>query len=178
MGGISAEQLAGCRKCGLAETRYLTVYGEGDLHQGLMLVGEAPGAREDESGRPFVGKAGQLLDQMLASAGLTRQDVFITSVVKCRPPQNRQPRKAELMACLPHLAEQIALYRPRVVICLGLVAAHALIDPKARLADLRGQWFNRDGVRYMVTYHPSAVLRGTVKAAVVVEDFLRALQEG
>ncbi|NLZ93982.1 MAG: uracil-DNA glycosylase [Firmicutes bacterium] len=162
-----------CRQCSLGQSRQKLVFGEGNPQADIFLLGEAPGAREDETGRPFVGRAGELLTDLLAQAGLKREDVYITGSCKCRPPKNRNPYKKELTACLPILKQQLVLIKPQVVVCLGLVAVHNLLDPKARLADVRGRWFDGPTYRIFPTYHPAAVLRGTVKAEVLVEDFRR-----
>ncbi|MGI6658203.1 MAG: uracil-DNA glycosylase [Dethiobacteraceae bacterium] len=162
-----------CQACALGKDRSKLVFGEGDPQAKIFLLGEAPGAKEDELGRPFVGRAGELLTALLAEAGITREEVYITGSCKCRPPKNRNPYKKELAACLPIVKQQLAIIRPQVVVCLGLVAVHNLLDPKARLADVRGQWFDGPGYRLYPTYHPAAVLRGTVQAALLVEDFRR-----
>lgn len=172
---------AQCLACELGEGRQNTVFGEGPADAALFLLGEAPGAKEDETGRPFVGRAGELLTELLAKAGIDRRDVFITGSCKCRPPKNRNPKKKELNACKPILEKQLALIRPQIVVCMGLVAVHNLLDPKARLADVRGQWFTGPGYLIYPTYHPAAVLRGTVKAELLVDDFANVgqrLREG
>jgi uracil-DNA glycosylase len=160
-----------CQNCELGQTRQKLVFGEGPPDAEIFLLGEAPGAREDETGRPFVGRAGELLTELLAAGGLDRSRVFITGSCKCRPPKNRNPRSRELSACRPILIKQLELIRPKVVICLGLVAVHNLLDPKARLADVRGRWFEGPGYLLYPTYHPAAVLRGTVKGSLLAEDF-------
>lgn len=166
-----------CKDCELGETRQALVFGEGPPDAEIFLLGEAPGAKEDETGRPFVGRAGDILTEMLAQAGINRQDVYITGSCKCRPPKNRNPKKKELTACKPILLEQLAAIRPKIVVCMGLVAVHNILDPKARMLDVRGRWFQGDGYLIYATYHPAAVLRGTVKAAVLVEDFSRVLEK-
>lgn len=138
-----------------------------------MFVGEAPGAEEDRQGRPFVGPAGRLLDRLLAFAGFSRAEVYITNVVKCRPPGNRLPRPEEAAACRPYLAEQVRLIRPQIIVCLGALAAQALVDCGARITRVRGQWFERDGVRLLPTFHPAAVLRDRTKLRPVALDFKR-----
>ncbi|MBS4032379.1 MAG: uracil-DNA glycosylase [Clostridiales bacterium] len=160
-----------CQNCELGKTRQRVVFGEGPSDAEIFFLGEAPGAREDETGRPFVGRAGDLLTELFAKAGIDRQRVFITGSCKCRPPKNRNPRKPELNACRPFLERQLAIIKPKVVICSGLVAAHNILDPKARMADVRGRWFDQQHYRILPTYHPAAVLRGTVKAELLVEDF-------
>lgn len=160
-----------CRKCQLGEGRQQVVFGEGPADAALFLLGEAPGATEDETGRPFVGRAGLLLTEILAKAGIERQDLFITGSCKCRPPKNRNPNKKELEACKPILLNQLALIRPRIVVCLGLVAAQNLLGPKIRLSDVRGGCFAGGSYLVCPTYHPAAVLRGTVKAELLAADF-------
>ncbi len=160
-----------CRACGLAATRQNVVFGEGNSRAKIFLLGEAPGAREDESGRPFVGRAGELLSRLLWQAGLERGDLFITGSIKCRPPRNRNPRRAEMAACRPVLNQQLDLIRPRIIVCLGLVAAQNLLGPGVRMGDVRGQWFQYRGYRVYPTYHPAAVLRHTVSAGLIIEDF-------
>ncbi|HZK24795.1 MAG TPA: uracil-DNA glycosylase [Oscillospiraceae bacterium] len=162
-----------CRACVLGKDRNKLVFGEGDPQAKIFLLAEAPGAKEDELGRPFVGRAGELLTTLLAQAGIKREDVYITGSCKCRPPKNRNPYKKELTACQPIIKQQLAIIRPQVVVCLGLVAVHNLLEPKVRLADVRGKWFEGSGYRIYPTYHPAAVLRGTVKADILVEDFQR-----
>lgn len=160
-----------CRRCPLREGARQVVFGEGDPHARLMLVGEGPGATEDELGRPFVGKAGELLDRILAAAGFRRDEVYITNVVMCRPPGNRVPTEREMAACLPYLHAKIGLIRPRILVCLGSTAARALIDPQARITQVRGRWFEREGVAVTATYHPAALLRDVTKKRPAWEDF-------
>ncbi len=162
-----------CQSCELAGTRQNVVFGEGPPDAKIFFLGEAPGAKEDETGRPFVGRAGDLLTELMARAGIDRQNVFITGSCKCRPPKNRNPRKSELKACFPYLERQLAIIKPKVVICSGLVAVQNILDSKARMADVRGRWVDLPHYRILPTYHPAAVLRGTVKAELLVEDFQR-----
>lgn len=157
------EDIAGavrhCNKCPLCEGRTNTVPGEGNPAARLMLVGEGPGATEDETGRPFVGRAGELLTTILGSIDLPRDDVFIANVVKCRPPANRKPLPDEIATCLPHLERQIALIRPKVLLALGGTAAEALLATKQSLGNLRGRVHSYHGIPLVVTYHPAALLR-------------------
>ena len=162
---------AGCRRCGLRDGCRGVVFGEGDPAARLMLVGEGPGATEDELGRPFVGRAGQLLDRILAAIGFRREQVYITNAVKCRPPNNRTPTEAEIRTCLPYLYAQIRLINPAIIVCLGSTAVRALIHPQARITRIRGIWQERWGLPIMPTYHPAAVLRDPAKKRPVWEDF-------
>ncbi|MBS4023764.1 MAG: uracil-DNA glycosylase [Dethiobacter sp.] len=161
-----------CQRCSLACTRRNVVFGEGASKAELFILAEAPGAKEDESGRPFVGRAGDLLTRLMSEAGIERKNVFITGSAKCRPPGNRNPRRSELAACRPFLDRQLAIIRPKVVVTLGLVAVHNILDPKARMADVRGRWFDGPFYKIYPTYHPAAVLRSTVRPEVLVKDFL------
>ncbi|MDN5344782.1 MAG: uracil-DNA glycosylase [Clostridia bacterium] len=165
------EKALSCQGCPLRRHARQVVFGEGNPRADLMLVGEGPGAQEDEAGRPFVGPAGQLLDRILAAAGLQRAELYITNIVKCRPPGNRQPLPAEVQACRPILEAQIKLIQPRIIVCLGAVAMRALIAPGASITRLRGQWITRDGIRYLLTFHPAALLRDASKKRPVWEDF-------
>ncbi|MBS3885545.1 MAG: uracil-DNA glycosylase [Dethiobacter sp.] len=168
--------VAECRECQLGEGRQQMVFGEGPSDAALFLLGEAPGATEDETGRPFVGRAGELLSEILLKAGIERQAVFITGSCKCRPPKNRNPSKIELAACKPILLAQLALIRPQIVVCLGLVATRNFLGPKSRMTDVRGGCFAAGNYLICPTYHPAAVLRGTVKADLLVAD-LRLVRE-
>ena len=154
-----ATMVDGCRKCGLGQTRLHSVPGEGDPRAGFVCVGEAPGATEDETGRPFVGRAGKLLDDILKAIGFRREDVFICNVLKCRPPNNRDPEPLELAGCSPYLHRQLDVIRPRVILALGRPAAHALLRSNASLGDLRGKLHRYRGIPLVVTYHPAALLR-------------------
>lgn len=154
-----AARVAGCERCELCRGRTRTVPGEGNPRARLMLVGEGPGATEDETGRPFVGAAGQLLDKILEAIECPRETVFIANIVKCRPPQNRKPLPDEMAACLPYLRRQIALVRPAVLVALGSTAAEGLLGVKKALGELRGKVHRYDGIPLVVTYHPAALLR-------------------
>ena len=154
-----AERIAGCTRCGLAQGRKNTVPGEGNPSAELMLIGEGPGATEDETGRPFVGAAGDLLTQILGSIGIPRESVFIANVVKCRPPQNRKPLPDESTACLPYLRRQVQLVRPKVILALGATAAESLLGVRKSLGAVRGAVHSYGGIPLVVTYHPAALLR-------------------
>jgi len=160
-----------CRACGLCERRKQAVPGVGDRQARWMLVGEAPGAEEDQRGEPFVGQAGRLLDNMLAAIGLKRgEDVYIANAVKCRPPHNRTPERGEIAACLPYLDRQIALVQPQLLIALGRPAAQALLDREIAISAARGKRFERAGVAVVVTYHPAYLLRNPQDKAKAWED--------
>ncbi len=157
--GALADAVRQCDACPLCRERANAVPGEGNPTARLMLVGEGPGATEDETGRPFVGRAGELLTGILGAIGLTREEVFIANVVKCRPPKNRKPLPDEMAACFPYLHRQITLVKPRVLLALGGTAAEALLDVRGSLGQLRGAVHRYDGIPLIVTYHPAALLR-------------------
>ena len=154
-----ATLIAACRKCGLCDTRTKTVPGEGLATARLVAVGEGPGRTEDETGRPFVGRAGELLTKILAAIDLPREQVFICNIVKCRPPENRQPQFDEIAACLPYLYRQIELVNPKVILAMGSTAAQSLLDTKQSLGALRNHLHRFRGIPLVVTYHPAALLR-------------------
>jgi DNA polymerase len=156
---LDATQVRGCTRCALCETRTRTVFGEGDVDARLFFIGEGPGENEDKTGRPFVGKAGQLLDKMILAMGLTREQIYIANIVKCRPPGNRAPMPEETAACTPYLTEQLATVRPRVIVTLGLPAARFMLQSNLAMGKLRGNWHAWRGIKLMPTYHPSYVLR-------------------
>jgi uracil-DNA glycosylase family 4 len=171
-----AAEVASCAKCGLSANRTVTVPGEGSLNPPVMFVGEGPGAEEDRTGRPFVGAAGKYLDTWFKPIGLERSQVFIANCVKCRPPQNREPHPDELGACLPFLERQIAAINPKVICCLGRIAAQTLLGTTSSLGALRGKVHQRRGIPVVVTYHPSAVLRDKAGLRKPVWDDLQLLQ--
>lgn len=148
-----------CQRCGLCQRRHNVVPGEGNRKAEILFIGEGPGQVEDETGRPFVGPAGQLLDRMLASIGLSREEVYIANIVKCRPPGNRVPTDEEAEACIPYLREQFRLIRPKIIVCLGRTAAMHIIRRDIRITRERGQWVKKAGIWILPTYHPSALLR-------------------
>ena len=152
-------ECAGCSACGLCEGRTNLVFGVGNEQAELMLVGEGPGEQEDLQGVPFVGPAGKLLDNMLEMIDLDRSKVYIANMVKCRPPHNRDPRPDEMVACRSWLDRQIALVNPKLIVCLGRIAAKALIREDFRITREHGQWFDLDGRKVLATFHPSALLR-------------------
>ncbi len=156
-------QIAACDKCALCQGIHHKVPGQGNANADLMFIGEGPGAEEDLQGLAFVGAAGQLLTKMIAAIGMTREQVYICNVVKCRPPQNRVPLPEEAQACMPYLRAQFCLVRPRVIVLLGATAARAVLGDQLRITRDRGVWVERKGVWFMPTYHPAALLRDESK---------------
>lgn len=165
------ERCLECARCALRGGCRQVVFGDGNPRAGLLLVGEGPGADEDRLGKPFVGAAGQLLTRILQAVNLSREELYITNVVKCRPPGNRVPAPAEITACLPYLQEQIRLINPAIIVCLGAVATRTLIGQDTPVTRLRGRWQERGGRLLMPTYHPAALLRDPSKKRPVWEDF-------
>ena len=164
-----------CQDCALAQTRTNVVFGDGAQDAEILLVGEGPGQHEDEQGIPFVGKAGMLLDDMLEIIGLDRTKVYIANIVKCRPPGNRDPLNVEQDACIGFLRRQTALLRPKIIVCLGRIAAKVIIKEDFKITAEHGQWFERKGVQMTAIYHPAALLRDVGKRPETFED-LKSIQ--
>ena len=173
---LSWEELQGvcldCTKCGLCETRHNVVFGVGNRNADILFVGEGPGEQEDLKGEPFVGPAGKLLVDMLSIIDLDRQKCYIANIVKCRPPQNRDPMETEQDACIGYLMNQIELVKPDIIVCLGRIAAMRLIREDYRITREHGQWVQKDGVWMTAIYHPSALLRDVSKRPETFEDLL------
>lgn len=153
------KKISECQKCPLGKTRNKFVYGVGNPTAHAMLVGEAPGADEDKQGEPFVGKAGKLLNNILKAVNLERKEVYIANILKCRPPGNRDPQPFEMETCISYLHKQIDLIKPKIILCLGRVAANGLLNKKLSLSDLRENLYEFNGIKVMATYHPAALLR-------------------
>lgn len=173
--GMTLEELRetclGCTRCVLSETRKNVVFGIGNPDADILFVGEGPGANEDETGEPFVGRAGKLLDDYFTAVGLRRADVYIANIVKCRPPQNRDPRPEEQAACIDYLRAQFKLIDPRLIVCLGRVAAQKMIDTGFRVTRDHGAVFQKGKILMMGTYHPAALLRNPANKPDALEDF-------
>jgi uracil-DNA glycosylase family 4 len=165
-----AAVVAACRRCRLCEGRQQTVFGSGNPNADLMFIGEGPGAEEDRQGLPFVGRAGELLTRIVEAIGMTRDQVYIANIVKCRPPGNRDPQPDEVAACRSYLERQIGLVRPRLLVALGRIAAQTLLGNDLPIGRMRGQWFEVMGVPLMVTYHPAALLRNPALKRPTWED--------
>ncbi len=165
-----------CTRCELSQTRHNVVFGVGPEQIDVMFIGEGPGENEDLQGEPFVGAAGQFLDEMLSIIGLSRRNCYIANIVKCRPPQNRDPKPAERECCRPWLNAQIALLRPKIIVCLGRIAAMEFIDPAFRITREHGKWYEIGGTWRMAMFHPSALLRDPDKRPETFRD-LKALQK-
>ena len=162
-----------CTRCGLCETRHNVVFGVGNRQADVMFVGEGPGEQEDLQGEPFVGAAGHLLDDMMSIIDLDRKNCYIANIVKCRPPRNRDPLETEQDACIDYLRNQVALIRPKIIVCLGRVAAKRLIDPEYRITRQHGTWVEKGGIWMTAIYHPSALLRDVSKRPETFDDLLQ-----
>jgi len=161
-----------CTRCGLCETRNNVVFGVGSRQADVLFVGEGPGEQEDLHGEPFVGPAGKLLDDMMAIIDLDRSRCYIANIVKCRPPRNRDPLETEQDACIGYLRNQVALMKPKIIVCLGRIAAKRLIDPEYRITKQHGTWVQKGGVWMTAIYHPSALLRDVSKRPETFDDLL------
>ena len=167
------KECARCVRCGLCQTRHNVVFGVGNESADVMFVGEGPGEQEDLKGEPFVGAAGQLLDDMLSIIDLDRNtNCYIANIVKCRPPQNRDPLETEQDACIGYLRSQVSLVKPKIIVCLGRIAAKRLIDEDYRITRQHGQWVEKNGVWMTAVYHPSALLRDVAKRPETFDDLL------
>jgi len=166
-----------CTKCKLAGTRTQVVYGVGNPNADLMFIGEAPGRDEDLQGEPFVGRAGQLLTDIIKAMKLTRDDVYITNVVKCRPPENRNPDPDELESCRPYIRRQVELIKPRVIVTLGKFALQSLLEKSYSITAARGQWLDYHGIKVMPTFHPAYLLRTPAAKKEVWQDMKKVMAE-
>ena len=167
------EQAKQCKKCRLFKNRNNVVFGTGNKNTRLMFIGEGPGADEDIQGIPFVGKAGKLMNRAFEAIGLKREDVYISNIVKCRPPSNRNPEEDEANACLNYLRNQVILVKPQIIVLLGSVALKNILGKEYGITASRGKWVEKKGILYMPTWHPAALLRDETKKI----DFIRDLQE-
>jgi DNA polymerase len=159
LSAMNEKEVRLCTRCRLCQTRTNTVFGEGDVDAGIFFIGEGPGETEDQTGRPFVGRAGELLNKMIAGMGLSREQVFIANIVKCRPPNNRVPAPDEVATCTPYLERQLEIIRPSAIVTLGLPSTQYMLQSKLSMGKLRGQFHAWRGIPLMPTYHPAYVLR-------------------
>ena len=170
---VLEQKTLSCTACGLCETRHNVVFGVGNRQTDVLFVGEGPGEQEDLQGEPFVGPAGKLLDDMLSILDLDRSsNCYIANIVKCRPPRNRDPLETEQEACIGYLRNQVALIKPKIIVCLGRIAAKKLIEPDFRITRQHGQWFRRGDFWMMATFHPSALLRDVSKRPEAFDDLM------
>lgn len=153
------ETCLNCHNCSLCETRTNVVFGVGSRNAEVLFIGEAPGEQEDLQAEPFVGRGGKLLDDMMGAIGLERKHIYIANMVKCRPPKNRDPLGVEMEACMDYLRNQVALLKPKIIVCLGRIAAQKIISPDFKISQDHGKWFDKNGTPVMALYHPAALLR-------------------
>ena len=165
------QHIAACTHCPLSQTRRLPVMGRGSHQAKIMLVAEAPGGQEDQQGIPFVGRSGELLDKLFNECGLRREEIYITNILKCHPPGNRDPKEEEKEACFPYLKYETVLLKPKIIVCLGRVAAQRIISPEFKITRQHGTWTYRKNCALTASYHPSAILRDPSKYGDAKEDF-------
>ncbi len=172
---LRVNQIGDCQRCKLCQTRNKIVFGSGNPHAQLVFVGEAPGADEDLHGLPFVGRAGQLLTKMIEAMNLSRDQVYICNVIKCRPPDNRNPEPDEINACEPFLKKQLALIKPKVIVALGRYACQSLLKREVTMGEIRGRWTQYEGIDLMPTFHPAYLLRSPSKKKEAWEDLQKVM---
>jgi len=166
-----------CNKCELMRTRNNVVFGRGNRESKVLLIGEGPGQQEDEQGKPFVGRAGKLLDNLLCAMEISENDIYIANIVKCRPPANRAPTNSEAKTCINYLRNQVYLQDPKIIVCLGNTASKYIIDEDVQITKIRGNWINKKNFLIMPTYHPAALLRDGSKKIPFWEDFEKVKQK-
>lgn len=171
------EEVKKCTKCGLCENRINTVFADGNPNAKIMFIGEGPGGDEDKQGVPFVGKAGQLMNQAFKGLGIDRSKIYIANIVKCRPPGNRTPLKNEAMACLGYLRNQVMLVKPEIIVLMGNTALKNILGDEYGITSCRGKWIEKKGIKYMPTFHPAALLRDDSKKIEFWNDLKLVLQE-
>lgn len=171
------ESIKGCNKCNLYKNRQNIVFGEGNKNAKIMFIGEGPGANEDAEGRPFVGKSGKLMDMGFQAVGLKREEVYIANIVKCRPPSNRNPEEEESKICLNYLRNQVILLKPKIIVLLGSVALKNILGPEYGITASRGKWIEKKGIKYMPTWHPTALLRDETKKIDFIKDLKQVMEE-
>ena len=171
------EKIKGCNRCKLCKTRQNIVFGVGNKNAKIMFIGEGPGADEDRLGEPFVGKAGKLMDMAFEAVGIKRQEVYIANIVKCRPPQSRNPEDDEVSACLDYLRNQVILVKPKIIVLLGSVALKNILGKEYGITASRGNWIEKKGILYMPTWHPAALLRDENKKVDFIEDLMLVMEK-
>ena len=175
--GVLQKEALKCQNCHLAKTRKNVVFGSGNIHAKLMFVGEAPGFDEDAQGKPFIGKAGMLLTKIIEAMGLKREDVYICNILKCRPPENRNPLPDEIASCIGYLYKQIDHIKPEIICGLGKSASQTLLKTETTISKLRGNWHELRGAKFMPTYHPAYLLRNPTDKKLVWEDMKKIMKE-
>ena len=165
-----------CQKCKLYKTRKNIVFGVGNPNAKIMFIGEGPGGDEDAQGEPFVGKAGQLMNKAFDILEIKREDVYIANIIKCRPPQNRDPEEDEIVACMDYLRNQVMIIKPKIIVLLGRIALHSILGKEYKISDVRGKWIEKKGIMYMPTWHPAALLRDETKKIEFLKDLKQVIK--
>ena len=168
--------IIGCRKCKLCENRLNIVFGEGNKNANIMFIGEGPGADEDKQGIPFVGRAGQLMNKAFDALGINREKIYISNIVKCRPPNNRVPENDEAEACLDYLRNQVILVKPKIIVLLGNTALKNILRSEYKISSIRGNWIGKKNILYMPTWHPAALLRDDLKKIDFWKDLKKVVE--
>lgn len=167
------KSIINCNKCKLCQKRQNIVFGEGNINAKIMFIGEGPGGDEDKEGRPFVGKAGQLMNKAFDIVGINREEVYIANIVKCRPPQNRDPEQDEIEECINYLRNQVIIIKPKIIVLLGRISLQSILGKEYKITTSRGMWIEKKGILYMPTWHPAALLRDETKKIDFVKDLMK-----
>ncbi len=171
------EKIQGCNKCKLCSGRKNIVFGVGNIESDIMFIGEGPGADEDVNGIPFVGKAGKLMNNAFDAVGITRDEVYIANIVKCRPPNNRDPEADEVKACIDYLRNQVIIIKPKIIVLLGRIALQNILGMEYKITSSRGKWIEKKGIYYLPTWHPAALLRDETKKIDFINDLIEVLKK-
>ena len=166
-----------CKKCKLCQRRQNIVFGEGNINTKVMFIGEGPGGDEDKEGKPFVGKAGQLMNKAFDVVGIKRENVYIANIVKCRPPQNRDPEPDEIEACINYLRNQVMIIKPQIIVLLGRISLQNIVGKEYKITASRGKWIEKKGILYMPTWHPAALLRDETKKIDFIKDLIKVTEK-
>lgn len=166
-----------CKKCKLCQRRQNIVFGEGNINTKVMFIGEGPGGDEDKEGKPFVGKAGQLMNKAFDVVGIKRENVYIANIVKCRPPQNRDPEPDEIEACINYLRNQVIIIKPQIIVLLGRISLQNIVGKEYKITASRGKWIEKKGILYMPTWHPAALLRDETKKIDFIKDLIKVTEK-
>lgn len=171
------KSIINCKKCKLCQRRQNIVFGEGNTNTKVMFIGEGPGGDEDKEGRPFVGKAGQLMNKAFDVVGIKRENVYIANIVKCRPPQNRDPEPDEIEACINYLRNQVMIIKPQIIVLLGRISLQNIVGKEYKITASRGKWIEKKGILYMPTWHPAALLRDETKKIDFIKDLIKVTEK-
>lgn len=171
------KSIINCKKCKLCQRRQNIVFGEGNTNTKVMFIGEGPGGDEDKEGRPFVGRAGQLMNKAFDVVGIKRENVYIANIIKCRPPQNRDPEPDEIEACINYLRNQVMIIKPQIIVLLGRISLQNIVGKEYKITASRGKWIEKKGILYMPTWHPAALLRDETKKIDFIKDLIKVTEK-